>query len=249
MIKLIVPIVAIALFPCPALAEQVLPDQSNQQAIQENTSTHRDKLADDPTKVITKVGFGYTNQFFISGSLALDEARKINVRINEDADEWRVGGSWLFHFGIVNFNLGKTEYEHGAGQNNYSIGTFVPLSVFGVTPFGFQIFPMAGYTHNDGEIAVENEDPSIDSDWMLVSSTNNSGYLGAFSLKPLTDHWNLMAFGGGSTGSDDYSGYWLGGGVSCEINDHNSFNVFGFTSDNSYGEEQKVGVAYTHQFY
>lgn len=100
---------------------------------------NKNKLADDPTKVITKFGAAYSNNYdfddqniSFSGSLALDEARKINVRINDDASEWRVGGSWLFPVGIVNFNFGKNEYTNGADQTNYSVGTFVPLSYFGI---------------------------------------------------------------------------------------------------------------------
>ena len=62
-----------------------------------------EKHHEDPTKVITKIGFGYTDELTISGSLALDPARKINGKINTDASEWRLGGSWLFNFGILNF--------------------------------------------------------------------------------------------------------------------------------------------------
>ncbi|MCP5922174.1 hypothetical protein NL350_27915, partial [Klebsiella pneumoniae] len=87
-------------------------------------------------------------------SLALDPARKLNARINSDASEWRVGGSWLFPIGIFNFNIGKNDFSNGASQTNYSVGTFLPLSYFGIEPAGFQIFPMAGYTYNTGE-AVE----------------------------------------------------------------------------------------------
>ena len=89
---------------------------------------NHEKLADDPTKVITKTGISYANNYdfddanvSFSGSLALDAARKINVRLNEDASEWRVGGSWLFPIGILNFNFGKNEYTNGANQTNYSV--------------------------------------------------------------------------------------------------------------------------------
>ncbi len=82
---------------------------------------NKNKLADDPTKVITKFGASYANNYdfddqniSFSGSLALDQARKINLRINDDASEWRIGGSWLFPVGIVNFNFGKNEYVNGA---------------------------------------------------------------------------------------------------------------------------------------
>ncbi|WP_433977364.1 hypothetical protein [Erwinia sp. E_sp_B01_9] len=118
----------------------------------------KEKLDDDPTKVTTKVGASWSDNYDLddsnlsfSGSVALDAARKLNARINSDASEWRIGGSWLFPVGIVNFNFGKNEYTNGASQTNYSVGTFIPLSYFGIEPAGFQLFPMAGYTYNTGE--------------------------------------------------------------------------------------------------
>lgn len=241
-------VIIVVLLPCTLFANEQKPEGSETVGPLSEEPAQQDKLADDPTKVVTKLGLTYTDQFSLKGSLSLGPVRKINLRINDDASEWRLGGSWLFDFGIVNFNFGRTEYEHDASQNNYSIGTFIPLSVFNFSPFGWQIFTTVGYTHNDGDIAVVNEDPDIDSDFILMPSTSNGGYLGAFSLKPLTENWSLMAFGGGTKGSGDFSGYWFGGGVSYEINSHNSFNVFAFSSDNSYGNEQKAGASYTYQF-
>ncbi|EPY0273099.1 hypothetical protein [Klebsiella aerogenes] len=62
--------------------------------------TNAEKSADDPTKVTTKFGMTWSDNYDLddsnlafSGSLAFDEARKLNVRINSDATEWRVGGS------------------------------------------------------------------------------------------------------------------------------------------------------------
>ncbi|MEN8199447.1 MAG: hypothetical protein ABFR63_05170 [Thermodesulfobacteriota bacterium] len=245
--KLLLPLVPV-LLACPALAEKPQVNETKKPPSPQKESIHREKLADDPTKVVTKLGIGYTDQFSLSASLGLDEIHKINGRISEDASDWRIGGSWLFKLGIVNVSFGKTEYDHGGSQNKYSIGTFVPLTVFGFSPMGWQIFPTAGYSHNDGDIAVENEAPDMDSDWVMTPSTSNGGYLGGFALKPLTEHWNLMTFGGGSLGSDNYSGYWLGGGAGCKINAHHSFNVFAFASDNSYGAEEKIGASYTYQF-
>ena len=99
-----------------------------------------EKHPDDPTKVITRVGVSYTNDLTISGSLALDEARKINARTNKDASEWRIGGSWLFDFGILNFNLSRSEYENGGHKNNYSVGTFIPLEKLGVSTGKWKVF-------------------------------------------------------------------------------------------------------------
>ena len=55
----------------------------------------KEKHHEDPTKIVTKVGAGYSDSAFVSGSIGLDEARMINARYNETG-EWRLGGSWLF---------------------------------------------------------------------------------------------------------------------------------------------------------
>ncbi|WED21881.1 hypothetical protein L3Q72_00230 [Vibrio sp. JC009] len=225
--------------------------------------SNNEKLADDPTKITTQLGISYSDYYdfggetiFISGSLALDEVRKLNVSANSSGSEWRVGGSWLFDIGIVNFNFGKNEFEDGSTQTNYSIGTFMPLSYFGFQPLGIQIFPMAGYSYNDGENKCYvnnpgspcfNETPEINEDYIMVSNQAHSGYLGAFALKPLSESWTLMAMGGGSAGSNDYSGYWLGGGVGYSLSESHSFSIFTFLVDNSYGSEEKFGVSYKYQ--
>jgi len=207
-----------------------------------------EKLPEDPTKIVTKLGFSYTDEPSLSGSIGLDETRKINARINEDASEWRLGGSWLFKKGIVNFNFSESEFDTGASQTSYSVGTFIPLSIFGITPGGWQIFPMGGYSYNDGEIISDNLNSDVEFDYVLVPATSHGIYLGAFGLKPLSEQWTLIGFGGGSVGSDDYSGYWAGAGIGYRINGNHSVNLFGVYSDNSFGQDDKVGVSYTYEF-
>lgn len=209
-----------------------------------------EKNPEDPTKIVTKAGVAYVDESFgLSGSIGLDETRMINARINNEGDEWRIGGSWLFDFGIVNFNYSKTTYDtEDSYKDNYSIGTFVPLSVFGIEPYGIQIFPMAGYSHNDGELLMENQETAKVDDYVVTPISSNGGYLGAFSLKPLTDKWTAMAVAGGMMGSDDYDGYWLGGGVSYKHNSNHSFNMFAFTVDDDFGKEDTFGISYTYEF-
>ncbi len=235
---------------------------------------NKDKLADDPTKVITKIGISYANNYdfddsnvSFSASLALDEARKINIRINEDVSEWRVGGSWLFSAGIVNFNFGKNEYSNGANQTNYSVGTFIPLSVFGFTPAGILLFPMAGYTYNDGESPHCAEDgvcadngftgtPSIENGFYMVESGGSSGYLGAFGLKPLNKHITLIGFTAGTYGSENdegenYKGYFAGLGGSYTFNKTHSLNLLTFIMDNNTyldSADKRMMASYTYQF-
>lgn len=88
---------------------------------QTTVNNNADKLADDPTKVTTKLGVSYANNFdfnddnySFSGSYALGQARKLNARTNSDASEWKIDDLWLFLVGSLNFNLGKSEYTNGA---------------------------------------------------------------------------------------------------------------------------------------
>jgi len=238
----------------------LLPAMAFAEAGKKNAPT---KLSEDPTKVTTKIGINYNNNYDLdnsglrfSGSLALDPIRKINASITEDGNDWRVGGSWLFDIGIVNFNFGRKEFTTGAKQNSYSVGTFVPLSTFGITPFGVQIFPMAGYTYNDGEVLCEKaiqdcsagrENP-LNPDFMFVSSEAHSGYLGAFALKPLAANLTWIMFGYGSVGSNDYSGYGAGTGLGYTLNKHHSVSAFTAHMDNSYGTDSVFGFAYSYQF-
>jgi len=213
-----------------------------------------DKHHEDPTKIVTRIGIGYNDDVTFSGSIGLDEVRMINASISDDASEWRLGGSWLFDFGIMNFSFNRAEYDDGAYKNNYSVGTFLPLSVFGFTPGGWQIFPMAGYNYNDGEILQETSTELVSfnsqnaGDFVLTPNTSHGGYLGAFALKPLNDHFSLITVAGGMMGSESYSGYWAGGGVSYKISANQSFNIFGFISDDNYGKQEKLGLSYSYQF-
>ncbi|MBK1877313.1 hypothetical protein [Pelagicoccus mobilis] len=208
-----------------------------------------EKHPDDPTKIITRIGVGYTDRFQVNGSLGLDETKMLNARVSEDLDEWRIGGSWLFDFGIVNFNFSQTDLEEeGATKNNYSLGTFVPLSVFGYEPGGVQIFPMLGYSYNEGEFPHYGDPVGNPNEFVLMNADSHGGYLGAAALKPLGDNYSVTAFGGGSLGSDDYSGYWVGVGAGYKVNDQHSFKAFAIYADDDFGTEEKIGIAYTYEF-
>ncbi|MGR5253998.1 hypothetical protein ACPV5S_17535 [Vibrio astriarenae] len=205
-----------------------------------------EKHHEDPTKIVTKLGVGVSDTVSVSGSLGLDEARIINARINNDS-EWRIGGSWLFDLGILNFNFSKTDYDHGSYRNNYSIGTYVPLTYFDIQPAGWLLFPMAGYSYNDGKQAIPSDD--ISEDYVLMRATTHGGYLGMFGLRPIAEtQFSLMGFAGASAGSDSYSSHWFGGGVSYKVNQHASFNVFGYISDDDFGQVNKLGGSFSYQF-
>ena len=202
----------------------------------------------DPTKIVTKAGVGWNDSFSLSGSMQVDSVRKINARINEDASEWRLGGSWLFDVGIINFSFSRSSYDDGGYKNDYSIGSYAPLSRYGFTPWGWQPFIQGGYSYKDGEIRQESLEVTPGANPIFVDSTSNSGYLGFFAFKPLNKQWSLSTFAGGSAGSDDYRGWWMGGGVGYKPAKGHSFNSYAYISDNNFGRSERVGFSYTYEF-
>lgn len=206
-----------------------------------------EKHHEDPTKVITKLGVGYSDVLTVSGSLALDAVRKVNGNINEDGSEWRVGGSWLFDFGIVNFSFGHSKYDSGGGKDNYSIGTFLPLNALGVDTGKWMIFPSAGLNHNKTEFFREEEIETVD-ELVLHQNTSNGAYIGCMALRPITQYWTLLMIAGGGIGSNDYSNVFGGIGMSYKVNGQHSLNAYNFGSKDDYGSISKLVVNYTYEF-
>lgn len=221
----------------------------------QTASGEQTKLSEDPTKVVTQFGASYSDELRITGSLSLGAVKKLNASVSANGDEWRVGGSWLFDIGIVNFNFGKQSYDQGAERTTYNVGTFMPLSYFDIAPYGWQIFAMGGYSHVDGEIAclagqgacLTTEIPGPEG-WVLIPNSSDGGYLGAFALKPLSEKWTLMTAAAYSVGSNDYSGYFAAIGASYQFDKQQSFKLFAATEDSDYGSDQNLVLGYTYQF-
>jgi hypothetical protein len=206
-----------------------------------------EKHHEDPTRIVTKAGLAYNdNGIQFQGSVGLDEARMLNAQVNKDASEWRLGGSWLFPMGILNFNFSRAEYENDGYKNNYSVGTYVPLSYFDITPKGWLIFPSAGYSYNDGEVAGDYNDNQ--NEYVMTRFKSHGAYAGAFAVKPLTPKWSFLTFAGGALGSESYSGQWMGAGLSHKISDVQSFNFFGILAEDSFGQNNRAGFSYTYSF-
>jgi hypothetical protein len=205
--------------------------------------------------VITKFGVAYIDTLAVTGSLAFDPVRKVSIRLSENLDEWNIGGSWLFKFGIVNINFGENQFDEGGSQTKYSIGTSIPLSAFGVAPWDIQMFAIAGYTYNDGDIpcdteseACESLEPQANEDFLLVPYDSHSGYVGLLNLKKISERWTALAVLNGSIGTNDYSGLVAGGGFACQLTKRQSVNLMGLYIDSSYGQESKAILAYSYQF-
>lgn len=203
-----------------------------------------EKLADDPTKIVTKLGASYTDYGTISGSIAFGPVSKLNMSYSETG-EWRFGGSYLFDFGIVNFSASKNELSTGTVKTGYAVGTYVPLEKFGFAPAGWTVFGTGGVNYTEGETA------SVDvqlTDGTLVTTTSKGIYAGLFGLKPLSEDWTLRGAAVASLGSDDYRGYTVGGGITYHLTEKDTIGAFAVYSDNTLGSKESIGISYNHEF-
>lgn len=186
------------------------------------------KHHEDPTRILTRVGVGYDGQLTFNGTLGLDETRMIRGQINEDASEWQLGGSWLFEKGILNVYMNGHEQ-----RNTYSIGTFVPLNKLGVDTGKWQVFPMAGANFVEGKKG---------------NSNSTGAYVGGFVIRPINEHWSVLAYSGISAGSSDYLGVWGGVGASYKITSKQSIRLMASYSEDSYRTDNKVSISYSYEF-
>lgn len=203
-----------------------------------------EKMSDDPTKIVTKIGIRYSDFGTVFGSIAFGPVTKINVSVSED-DQWRVGGSYLFDFGIVNVSASDQELESGVTQTQYAIGTFMPLVAVGIQPGGWLMFAAAGANYTEGDIG------NIDFDFadaFPVEVSSKGGYLGLLGLKQLSERWVIKTGGVLSVGSNNYSGFGIGVGVTFNAKPDDSISLFGSYIDNTFGQRDLVGVSYTREF-
>jgi len=221
---------------------------SQVQAAEENAEKKEEKNPEDPTKIVTRLGAGYNGDFTINGSWGLDKTRMISGFINSDASEWRLGGSWLFKKGILNFNFKKNQYDSGGDSVSYNIGTYIPLSVFGFKPCGWMLFPSFGVNYTQGNILVAS-DSHFQETPFSVPIDSKGVYLGGFGLKPINDQWTVMVGLGGSYGSGDTTNIYAGTGISWRMTEQQSLNLFYSVSDSSqFGGRNTLSVNYRFEF-
>lgn len=203
-----------------------------------------EKLSDDPTKIVTKLGFRYSEFGTVYGSVAFGPVTKLNVSVSED-EQWSIGGSYLFDFGIVNAAASRKTLSSGIEQTQYSVGTFVPLVALGIEPRGWLLFPAAGVNYTEGSPA------NIDFDFgdaLSFETSSKGGYLGLLALKSITKKWVVKSGLVLSAGSNDYSGYSIGGGLTYNASPVDSISAFASYTDNSFGTRDLLGVSYTREF-
>jgi hypothetical protein len=222
--------------------------QAAEEAAEKRKVFEEEKNPEDPTKIVTRLGMGYNGDLTINGSFSLDKTRMISGFINSDATEWRLGGSWLFEKGIVNFHFKKNQYDNGGDSISYNIGTFIPLSVFGFKPCGWQLFPSFGFNYTQGNVLADSDLNFLDTPFM--EPTDSAGiYLSGFALKPLNDQWTVIARMGGSYGSDNTTDIYAGTGISWRMTPRQSFNLFYSISDSSkFGGRNTLSINYLFEF-
>ncbi|MEP5167454.1 MAG: hypothetical protein ABJQ23_06830 [Shimia thalassica] len=203
-----------------------------------------EKLADDPTKIVTKLGLRYTEYATVSGSIAFGPVSKVNASVSQEG-EWSLGGSYLFRFGIVNAAASEKKLSNGTTQTQYSIGSYIPLSALIGATGKWQVFPMFGFNYTEGQ--------NVETDVMLTddpiaATTSKGGYVGLFALRPLNEDWTFKGAIVTSKGSGDYSGYSIGGGISYALTKRDSLGIFASYADNSYGEREFFGISYKREF-
>lgn len=203
-----------------------------------------EKAAEDPTKIATKLGISYSDEFAVSGSLAFGPVTKANVRVTKSG-QWQLGGSYLFPIGILNFSAGKNELNNGAEQTRYSLGSFVPFSALKIPTGKWQVFATFGYSHTTGSIPV---DDFLLDETMTITLSNDSIYMGLFSIRPLSRRLTLLGGAIATRGTDDFSGLSAGAGLSWHLTETDTLAGFASYIDNSYGSDQKLHVSYRHEF-
>lgn len=204
----------------------------------------QEKANEDPTKIATKLGIAYSDNLTLSGSLAIGPKAKFNARIH-DGGEWSLGASYLFSVAILTFSAAKTEFDNGSVQTRYSLGGFVPLTGLGLKTGRWQLFTPFGYTYTEGEMSVSDLDLH---QTFAVEVSSNSGYVGLFGLLPYNERISFLAGGIVTKGSDNFSGYSAGGGVSYHLTPDDTIALFASYVDNSFGQKQKLGLSYQHEF-
>ncbi|GDY24849.1 hypothetical protein AHAT_07390 [Agarivorans sp. Toyoura001] len=210
----------LALFACFTLWACTLNAEERQSA--------SEKHIEDPTQIVTRAGVGYDGELTVNASIGLDDSRMLRGKVNASGDDWYLGGSWLFEKGIVNLYVdGNTD------RISYNLGTYVPLSEFGVNTGKWMVFPTGG---------VSVIDPKN------TSELNYGGYLGGFAIRPFNEQWSLVSWLGTTVASNNYQSIWGGIGASYRINREQSIRGNVNLSNDDYGHNTTSSISYTYQF-
>jgi len=220
---------------------QSLPGHAQEQTA---ASGEEEKAAEDPTKISTRVGAAYAGELSASGSLAIGPRFKINGRVARSG-QWSLGASYLLPVAILTFAAGRSELDTGVKQTRYSLGGFVPLNSLGLQTGKWQVFVPFGYSYTNSRQPVTDLDVQ---DGIPMQISSNSGYVGLFTIRPLTQRMTLMAGGNFTKGTHGFSGYAVAGGVSYHLGPNDTVAVRASHIDNTFGQKQRIGVSYQHEF-
>ncbi|MBT0668174.1 hypothetical protein HT136_07325 [Novosphingobium profundi] len=227
-----------------ALATPLRAEEDKASEPSSEQAAERGKAAEDPTKIATKAGVSYSDELSASGSVAVGPKFKFNGRIAKSG-QWSAGASYLFPVAILTLTAGRSELDTGVKQTRLSVGGFVPLSQLGLKTGRWQFFAPFGYSHTKSEQAVTDLDMQ---DGIPVSISSDSVYVGLFTIRPLSTRLTLLAGANYTRGSHDYSGIAAAGGLSYHLTGRDTVSVRGSYVHNSFGQKQRIGIAYQHEF-
>ncbi|WP_117232707.1 hypothetical protein [Vibrio maerlii] len=196
-----------------------------------NLAKAEEKNAFDPTNIETKISANYDfsqEQFGTRIEVATSATNKLFGSYAEDGS-WSAGGGYLTDYGIIDVYMSGDDVSTG-----YNIGTYVPLSSFGVDTGKWMLFPMAGLNYTQYDDSLDMED-------------SYGGYGGLFALRPINDKLTFISYGGGMYGTNHES-LFVGAGVGYVLND--SFNLATLVKyeDTTTGDETNVLLNATYKF-
>ncbi|CAK2060388.1 hypothetical protein [Vibrio crassostreae] len=190
-----------------------------------------EKNAFDPTNIDTKVSVNYDfnqEQFGTRIEVATSETNKLFGSYSENG-AWSAGGGYLTGYGIIDIYMSGDDESTG-----YNIGTYVPLSSFGVDTGKWMLFPMAGlnFTQYDDSLGMDD---------------SYGGYGGLFALRPISDKLTFIGYGGGMYGTNHES-LFTGAGLGYVVNDDLNLSSIVKYEDTTMGDETNVLLNATYKF-
>lgn len=185
----------------------------------------------DPTNIDTRIGAQYTDKGFgASGSIAWSETGKVNVSATEGGS-WTLGGSWGTDWGLIDYYVSSDEDRTG-----YYLGTYVPLSTFGVDTGKLMVFPFAGANYTTFE------EPQVS------GATDSYGaYAGVLALYPVNEQvtagiYSFYAYG------TEYTNALAAAFVGYNFTENLALKTMAGYSDDNYDSGMVYTIRVEHKF-
>lgn len=216
-----------------------------------NLSSVKEKNPYDPTKIVSELNLGYSNDFHVSGSYAVTDDTMVTLGMSDNLNEWVLGSSLTVGGAIYSLNYYYEEFEDYKDSNMHSISleTYYALTDQRIKPFGIELFPYLGTYYTSGDDYQNKQDLTPEfNNYVPMRSDDIGAYLGLYGLKEITNRFTVFAFGSYSSDFSDYDGYYYGGGLGYEFSDHHIIKGYAIVEDDSYASGDNFGFTYTYEF-